>query len=409
MRTRKEPASAGSALTLILLAVQALLAARVLVRLVRSGRHRPLAVSPAGDTHGRTVTVLVPVLDEERRLAPCLDGLIAQGNEVREILVVDGGSRDGTVALAGRYAERDSRVRVVDASPVPADWNGKAWNLERVLAEATAGDWVLTIDADVRPRAGLVAALLAEATGSGLDVLSGATRQRLSGGAEGLLHPSLLTSLVYRYGIPGGVTSDPAEVQANGQCMLFRREALEAAGGFTSGQHSLCEDVTVARRVASQGGRVGFMETGDLVDVSMYGGAAEAWRNWPRSLTMRDQYRPGAVAVRLAEVLLVQALPAAVTVAGLVARRDRSRHPALPGLSSNARPAPGRGVALLLGVNRALLITRLGVLAGMRRAYVDAPWTYWLSPLLDIPVALRLIESAIRRRHSWRGRPIERR
>jgi dolichol-phosphate mannosyltransferase len=47
---------------------------------------------------------------------------------------------------------------------------------------------------------------------------------------------------------------------------------------------------------------------------------------------------------------------------------------------------------------------RLGVLCGTARAYVDRPWSYWLSPLCDLPAALRIIQSALTRRHTWRGR-----
>jgi dolichol-phosphate mannosyltransferase len=44
------------------------------------------------------------------------------------------------------------------------------------------------------------------------------------------------------------------------------------------------------------------------------------------------------------------------------------------------------------------------VLFGTARAYPQRPWTYWLSPLLDLPVVLRLIQRGLQRRHSWRGR-----
>jgi hypothetical protein len=37
---------------------------------------------------------------------------------------------------------------------------------------------------------------------------------------------------------------------------------------------------------------------------------------------------------------------------------------------------------------------------------VQRPWTYWLSPLADLPVALALFVSALRRRHTWRGREL---
>ncbi len=38
----------------------------------------------------------------------------------------------------------------------------------------------------------------------------------------------------------------------------------------------------------------------------------------------------------------------------------------------------------------ALVAVRLGVLFGTARAYRRLPWTYWLSPLSDLPVALRI-------------------
>jgi hypothetical protein len=47
---------------------------------------------------------------------------------------------------------------------------------------------------------------------------------------------------------------------------------------------------------------------------------------------------------------------------------------------------------------------RIGVLAGARRAYVHPPATYWLAPLLDLPVLLRIAFVALQRQVTWRGR-----
>lgn len=66
--------------------------------------------------------------------------------------------------------------------------------------------------------------------------------------------------------------------------------------------------------------------------------------------------------------------------------------------------AEGWPVRLALAVNAALLMARLGVLLGTARAYPRRPWTYWLSPLADVPAAAELGRSALRRRHVWRGR-----
>jgi hypothetical protein len=62
--------------------------------------------------------------------------------------------------------------------------------------------------------------------------------------------------------------------------------------------------------------------------------------------------------------------------------------------------------ALAFDVNAVLLLMRIGVLAGTRRAYRNPQWSYWLSLFADLPVAAALITSALRRRHTWRGRAL---
>lgn len=377
----------GEGLLLFLILLQIIAAVRVVLRLARTLNGRRI-IRTADTTSDEPVSVIVPVLNERSRLQPCLDGLMDQNGPLREILVVDGGSRDGTQDLVGAAAARDSRLRLVDASPVPEGWNGKAWGLTVGRRHVDpASRWVLTVDADVRPGPGLVAALLAHAGGEQIGALSVATVQRLSGPAEAVLHPAMLTTLVYRYGIPGHRTADPDAVQANGQCFLLRTETLDRAGGFATGQNSVCEDVTLARGVAGAGEPVGFYESDGLVTTAMYAGWRDAWRNWPRSLPMRDGFAGRGWWLRMADVTLTQGLP-------------------LPLLAAFA----GRGGAWRMAtrVNLALLLIRLGTLFGTRRAYEMVPATYWLSPLAD-PVVIGLLwRGALRRQHEWRGQPVQR-
>lgn len=63
-------------------------------------------MSSGGERANRlpTVTVAVPVLNEERHLAACLDSIVAQRYEGEiEILVADGGSSDSTCEIAASY------------------------------------------------------------------------------------------------------------------------------------------------------------------------------------------------------------------------------------------------------------------------------------------------------------------
>lgn len=367
---------------------QLVLAVRVVSRMVKSSGGAVICPVVKREADAGPITVIVPTLNEAARLGLCLDGLSAQTDEVAEILVVDGGSTDGTQALVRGHAERDGRIRLIDAGPAPPDVNGKAHNLQAGLDRARADAvWILTIDADVRPDRKLARSLLAHAAKEDVRVFSAATRQRLADRADGLIHPALLTTLVYRFGIPGRATTAVAGVQANGQCFMVRRDLLLEIGGFAGVQDSICEDVTLARAFAARGERVGFYEAGDLVDVEMYPSWRETWTGWTRSLPMRDRFSGLSSTLGLAEVLLVQAAPLWITVVALLARVRR-------------RPATI--------LNGALLATRLGVLGGTRRAYVDPPASYWLSPLCDLPAAVRLLLMARRRRHIWRGRSLVR-
>ncbi|MFW6074591.1 MAG: glycosyltransferase [Chloroflexota bacterium] len=369
--------------------IQALLAARVLLRLLRTAGGQTIERSQPDPSAG-AVSVIVPVLNEVDRLAPCLDGLTRQGDEVAEILVVDGGSTDGTQHLIEQYAGRDRRLRLINAHPIPGGWNGKAWGLHAGFEQSNPDiPWVLTIDADVRPAPGLVASLTAHATRNELDALSVATKQQIDGLGEGLLHPAMLTTLVYRFGIPGNHFESPSAVQANGQCFLARRDLVEQVGGFEQVRGSICEDITLARALVIEGATVGFYEAPGLVAVDMYDDWQSTWREWPRSLPMRDRYWGVAGPIGLLEVALVQAAPGALLGAAAL--------------------APGNVVpSWLVKLNLLLLITRLGALAGTSRAYSRRPRSYWMSPLADLPVAITIIRHAFRRQYIWRGRALVR-
>ena len=59
------------------------------------------------------VTIVIPVFDVESYLAECLSSVIRQTYRELQILVVDDGSRDGSLAIARSYARWDRRISVV--------------------------------------------------------------------------------------------------------------------------------------------------------------------------------------------------------------------------------------------------------------------------------------------------------
>ena len=51
-------------------------------------------------------------------------------------------------------------------------------------------------------------------------------------------------------------------------------------------------------------------------------------------------------------------------------------------------------------------VARLVVLGATRRAYAPVAWTYWLSPLLDVPALVRIVVATLDRAPTWRGRAL---
>ena len=296
----------------------------VAARLARGRSRRPPL---AAQTTGLRVSVVIPARDEAARIGPCLAGL-ADDPDVAEVIVVDDRSSDGTADVA-----REHGARVVAGAEPPAGWIGKPWALQQGL-EAAAGDVVVSLDADTRPRPGLVGALaaaLAEA-----DLVTASARFVCVSAGERLLHPSMLASLVYRYGpadSPGG------RVLSNGQVTAVRRAALLEAGGYALAASHMTDDAALARGLAAAGWRVVFRDGTDLVDVRMYASAGETWREWGRSLALPDVTPPAWQAADLAVVWLTMgAARAADAHRPPVPRRPR----AAGGPRRAARPAGRR-------------------------------------------------------------------
>lgn len=372
----------------LILVVQAVCGVSVLLRLIRSSGGTPLSSDSGAPTAAPHVAVLVPVRNEATNIEECLESVHAMSHAC-SIVVIDGGSDDGTEGVARRWSADKSNVQVLQAGSSPPNWNGKVWGLAHGLASVPAeAEWILTIDADVIVDEDLVDALAARADAEQLDLVSVATEQKVKGHLLSMLHPSMLTTLVYRFGIPGHVATSFQEVQANGQCFLSRRDALETCGGFEGVKFSICEDVTLARLFVEQGYRVGFYEGGSLVSTEMYTSFRSAWYGWSRSLPTRDRYFGRWGWTRLVEVLFAQGLAFPTTAALLL------------------RPGLLRTPWQIIPVS--VLMMRIGTLFGIRRAYRNCDRTYWLSPLLDLPVAVRLFVSALKTHYVWRGQELVR-
>lgn len=371
----------------VLALLQSAALAVLLSRLAPGYRRTPPVAPLPNGIDDTSVTVIVTSLNEVTRIRPCLDGLAGQGAPMREVVVVDSDSTDGTRAVVEEFVHRDSRFRLVSDPPLPEGWIGKVWALQHGLSLAS-GEWVLGVDADTAAEPGMVAAVVTAARTHQLDVVSFSPRFDGQTHAERWLQPSMLITLVYRLGAPSD-RPRPDRVMANGQCFLARRDALLRHGGYELARQSFADDVTLARAMARHGERVGFLDGRRLYRVRSYASVRHMWREWGRSFDLTDATTPLRQFLDVMLILLVQGLPLPILLAWFT----------LAG-----RAPIGGPMRLLLGINGVLFAIRALMTFAIADSFTQRGVFFWLSPLSDPLAALRLALSSVRRPRRWRGR-----
>lgn len=88
------------------------------------------------------VSVSVPVYNAEKYLKQCLDSLILQTLQELEIVIVNDGSTDSSEAICREYAEKDSRIKLINKE------NGGLASARQAALEVATGDYFCACDAD---------------------------------------------------------------------------------------------------------------------------------------------------------------------------------------------------------------------------------------------------------------------
>lgn len=379
---------------LVLLVFQSVCFFILLSRLLRGAtRFPPLKPESPNASHLAKVSVVVPTLNEVHRIDKMLEGITRQSYEVKEIIIVDSNSNDGTREKVTEASKKDPRIRLISDPPLPKQWVGRPWALHNgFLNTSVTSEWILGIDADTQPQRGLIPSLLNFAQINDYDVVSLSPQFILKYGGEWWLQPALLMTLIYRFESSGVDAQSSETVMANGQCFFVKRQVLETVKGYTCASNSFCDDVTLARYIASQGYKVGFADGANIIKVRMYEGLKETWTEWGRSLDLKDATSKAQLWAECGFLALIQALPLPIIIIGFLFCQE------LNFLS----------FYLLFSLNSLLFLIRCALLLAIAPSYQFSKSPrelfFFLSPTADILAVIRIFLSAMKKPSQWRGR-----
>ena len=89
-----------------------------------------------------TVSIIVPIYNKEKYLEKCLDSILGQTYRDLEIILVDDGSTDNSLAICQHYAEKDPRIKIYHKP------NGGVSSARNLGLEKSTGKYISFVDPD---------------------------------------------------------------------------------------------------------------------------------------------------------------------------------------------------------------------------------------------------------------------
>ena len=114
------------------------------------------------------VSVIIPVYKVEKSIGRCLESVVNQTLQDLEIVIVDDGTPDNSMAIVRQFADKDSRFRILTH-----EHNRGLMQARKTGYSAAEGDYLLFCDSDDYLPLDAVEQLYTEAIQSGADVVSG--------------------------------------------------------------------------------------------------------------------------------------------------------------------------------------------------------------------------------------------
>ena len=230
------------------------------------------------------ISIVIPARDEATNIGECLQCimLLDYPKDALEIIVVDDNSSDGTAEIIKEYAVRDKRINLISCESLPEGWMGKSHACWQGV-QSTTSEWLLFVDADTYLKSSAAHAAIDYALSTKREFLSVIPFQRIISLQERISLPGVF--LGFASAIDFNRVNDPDDTFAiaNGQFLLFSRDAYDRIGGHKAIRAEVSDDLAFAR--AAQQLRINsytlFGE--EHIETRMYRSLREVWNGFSKN------------------------------------------------------------------------------------------------------------------------------
>ncbi len=270
------------------------------------------------------VVAVVPARNESETIFRAIQSLLLQDYPGKlHVILVDDHSSDGTAALArsaARGLQREDRLTIVAASPLPPGWSGKVWAMHSGVEAAKrleqVPEFLLFTDGDIHHPAGNLRHLVSRALGNPtLGLVSLMARLNCSSFAEKLMIPAFVFFFAMLY--PFRRVNDPTRKVAGaaGGVLLVRRSTLEQAGGLVAIRKELIDDCALAALVKRHAG-IWLGLSDDTLSLRRYRDLSAIWRMVARTAFSQLDYSVWRLSGALAGLAVAYFAPPLLLLSG---------------------------------------------------------------------------------------------
>lgn len=259
-----------------------------LLRIVRTSRALPtardgIALSEQQRDHTPSVCVIIPAHNQQDHIASLITSLARQDYPAMRVVLALDRCTDGTAERAGAAIAGDQRFEVIEIDACPDDWAGKVHAVWRAVQHSDGdAEYLLFLDADTTLHPRCIRATVALATRRRLDLLSLLSTLTNDRWFERLVQPAAGLELIYQFPMLRANAIGSERPFANGQFMLFRRDAYQRIGGHESVKGELLEDLALAGRIASAKLSCGVLLADGMIVCGMYDSWSRFRHGWKR-------------------------------------------------------------------------------------------------------------------------------